>query len=245
MSALAGVLRRSLRALGFDLVRFQPALDRPFPVLPLLVRDLVAMGGPFYFVQVGANDGVLDDPIRALVLQHALPGLLIEPLPDLFQRLQANYRGQPQLAFENAAVLPATGERTLYRVRPDAPVSDYWQGLASFTRANLEAQGVPARHIHAQSVRGAPLGELIRPHVAPGAVSLLQVDTEGYDFAVLQSAFAAGMRPAIINYEHCWLSPDVRLAARRLLDAQGYAFLEVGKDTVAVRETAAAPGPGR
>lgn len=230
-----GKLRSRVRAMGFDVVRYIPEFNRPFPVLPLLVREHLASGRPFYFVQVGANDGVLDDPIRELVIRHSLPGLLIEPLPDLFDKLQHNYRGQAQLRFENAAVLPHAGEVTIHRVKPDASVHAHWHGIASFSRANLLAQGVPAEHIESQAVRGAPLGDLLARHGVRD-VSLLQVDTEGFDAEVIRSAFAAGQRPAIINYEHCWLTPDVRHATKVLLDREGYAFIETGKDTLALRD---------
>lgn len=232
------ILRSRVRSMGYDVVRFVPEFNKPFPVLPLLVREHLAGGRPFSFVQVGANDGVLDDPIRELVIRHSLPGLLIEPLPDLFEKLQDNYRGQPQLRFENAAVMPSAGELTIYRVRADAPVHAHWHGIASFSRANLLAQGVPPEHIEAQPVRGAPLGELLARH-GMRDVTLLQVDTEGFDAEVIRSAFDAGLRPSIINYEHCWLKPDLRHATKLLLDREGYSFIETGKDTLALREAPA------
>jgi FkbM family methyltransferase len=233
--SLVTFIRSRLRARGYDVVRWTPEFNRPFAVLPLLVREHLAAGRPFFFVQVGANDGVLDDPIRELVIRHALPGLLIEPLPDLFEKLQANYLGQPQLRFENAAVLPADGEVTIHRVRADAPVHAHWHGIASFSRSNLLAQGVPAEYIDAQQVRGAPLGDLLARHGVKD-VTLLQVDTEGFDAEVIRSAFDAGLRPQLINYEHCWLTPDVRHATKLKLDREGYAFIEAGKDTLAVKE---------
>ncbi len=68
------------------------------------------------------------------------------------------------------------------------------------------------------------------------AVSLLQIDTEGYDFEIIKLAFAAGMRPNLINYEHCHLLPPTRFKCKKFLDSHGYQFLEVGNDTVAVRK---------
>lgn len=234
--SLIDLVRNQMRRRGYDIVRWTPELNRPFAVLPLLVRERLSQGRPFYFVQVGANDGVLDDPIRALIIEHALPGLLIEPLPDLFDKLQQNYAGQSQLRFENAAVLATAGRITIHRVQPGAPVAAHWHGIASFSRDNLLAQGVPPEHITTHEVHGAPLGDILARHHV-GDVSLLQVDTEGYDFEVIRSAFAAGMRPDIINYEHCWLPPKTRHACKEMLDAHGYGFVETGKDTIALRST--------
>jgi FkbM family methyltransferase len=235
--SLKATVRALLHGWGLDVVRWTPELNKPFAVLPLLIRERLARGQPFFFVQVGANDGVLDDPIRALVLEHRLPGLLIEPLPDMFEKLQVNYAGQPQLRFENTAVLENEGRITIHRVKRDAPVHEHWHGIASFSRANLITQGVPAEHIAPHEVSGAPLAKILARHGVQ-QIDLLQIDTEGYDFEVIKSAFGAGFRPAMINYEHCWLKPADRYACKQTLDRMGYEFVETGKDTLAVLKAA-------
>jgi hypothetical protein len=40
------------------------------------------------FVQIGANDGMGDDPVRRHVFEDGWVGVLVEPLPDVFERLQ-------------------------------------------------------------------------------------------------------------------------------------------------------------
>lgn len=230
-SFLKAIFRRS----GFDIVRFVPELNRPFAILPLLVREHIATGKPFFFVQVGANDGVLDDPLRDLILQNRLPGLLIEPLPDIFDKLKYNYRDQPQLLFENVAILNRDGAVPIHRVRNNAAVPHHWHGIASFTRENLLTQGVPPEHIETFPVQGTSLRSLLAKH-GINSVSLLQIDTEGYDYEVIRSAFDAGIFPVMINYEHCWLVPNVRFECKQLLHTHGYQFVEAGKDTLAIRQ---------
>ncbi|MDR7420273.1 MAG: FkbM family methyltransferase, partial [Armatimonadota bacterium] len=66
-------------------------------------------------------------------------------------------------------------------------------------------------------------------------VTLLVVDTEGYDYEIVRSALSAGVFPRIISYEHCHLTPRVRVEAKQLMQSRGYCFLEVGKDTIALR----------
>jgi len=232
---LKAPIKSILRKAGFDIVRFVPELNRPFAILPLIVREHIATGEPFFFVQVGANDGVVDDPLRDLILQHRLQGLLIEPLPDLFDELKRNYMDQPQLLFENVAILSRDGTIPIYRVRNDAVVHHHWHGIASFNRENLLKQGVPPEHIEILPVKGVSLKSLLAKHGIK-TVTLLQVDTEGYDFQVISSVFDAGIFPKIINYEHCWLVPTVRFRCKQMLDTYGYQFVEVGKDTLAVRQ---------
>ena len=71
------------------------------------------------------NDGVFCDPLHDLVLRHNLSGLLVEPLRNLFERLKANYAGQPGIAFERCAIGRTDGEAALYRARPHAPVPQW------------------------------------------------------------------------------------------------------------------------
>lgn len=232
---LKTLLKACFQRIGFDIVRYVPELNRPFPILPLLVQDHLETGKPFYFVQVGANDGILDDPLRDLILQHSLSGLLIEPLPDIFDKLKQNYKDQPLLSFENVAILSHEGNVPIYRVRNDAPVPYLWHGLASFTRDNLLSQGVPPEYIDVCQVEGVSLQSLLTKH-GINTVTLLQIDTEGYDFEVIKSTFDAGIFPNIINYEYWWLTPSIRHKCKQMLDMHGYQFLDVGKDTIAIRK---------
>ncbi len=232
---LKALVKSVVHRAGVDIVRFVPELNRPFEVLPLLVREHIATGEPFFFVQVGANDGVLDDPLRDLILQNRLAGLLIEPLPDIFDKLKHNYAGQPQLLFENVAILSSDGVVPIHRVRSDAAVPHHWHGIASFNRENLLAQGVDPENLEVVHVKGTTLQFLLAKHKID-KVNLLQIDTEGYDFEIIRYAFDAGVFPDIINYEHCWLVPNIRYQCKQMLDRYGYQFLEVGKDTLAVRQ---------
>jgi len=213
---------------GFDIVRYVPEVSKPFDVLSLVVEERLRLGTGFYFLQVGANDGVLDDPIRHLVTRHALKGLLVEPLPDLFDTLKKTYAGQAGLSFENVAIGDRPGSATIYRVKSAAQVPEHWHGMASFSHAHLLKEGAPADLIEPCTVR-----DLLARH-SINRIDLLQVDTEGYDYEIVKSVLEAGILPAIINYEHCHLMPAIRHAAWQMLVERGYRFLEVGKDTLAV-----------
>src|SRR4051812_34422848 len=113
--------------LGFEIRRVQaeappqPALT-PVNTLALTISDvllkMVLSGGKtqdFTFIQIGANDGVSNDPIRRYVVEYGFKGVLIEPQPDVFTRLKANYSGMPGITFENAAIAACDGEIEMYR----------------------------------------------------------------------------------------------------------------------------------
>ena len=45
----------------------------------------------FFFVQIGANDGINHDPLHEYVTKYNLSGLVVEPQPDVFELLRKNY----------------------------------------------------------------------------------------------------------------------------------------------------------
>jgi hypothetical protein len=124
----------------------------------------------------------------------------------------------------------------IYCVAKGAPICSDHSGLASFDKKHLMKEGVPAQYIEQRTVSAIRLCTLLAKHRIE-KVDLLQVDVEGYDYQVVRSALESNLFAEIINYEHCHLAPRDRLACKKLLDTHGYCFIEVGKDTIAVRQT--------
>lgn len=236
---MKALLHRAFRKIGYDVRRYADMPIRPFSVLKLVVDSRVAAGLSVRFVQIGANDGIVADPIRSLVLQHQLPGLFVEPLPDLFARLSANYAGHPGAIFEQCAVGDHDGQATFYRIRPNSELPEWFQRIASFDKRQLSSKkfGLKGleRFVESVNVPVLTLPTLLQKHNLKDC-DLLQIDTEGYDCRIVQSALKAGVRPAIINYEIVNTLPIEQAQCKRLLAEQGYAFVDVGYDTLALRE---------
>lgn len=230
---LKTIVKSLFKIFGLDVVWYTPELNRPFNILPLLIKERLALKVPFFFVQVGANDGVLDDPLRDLILEHNLTGLLVEPLPDMFETLKENYRSQNELFFENIAISDVEGGAVIYRVRKDADVPYGFHGLASFSRSHLRKEGAQEKDIEECRIRTSTFSKVFEKYNIKH-ITLLQIDTEGYDFEIIKLAFSCGIRPEIINYEHCHLRPAIKYECKKFLDANDYMFIEVGKDTIAV-----------
>lgn len=91
------------------------------------------------------------------------------------------------------------------------------------------------QHVEPVCVPVLTVPSLLRKHNLDRC-DLLQVDTEGHDCRIVQSAIKAGLRPAIINYEFIHTPPEERARCKRLLAEHGYAFLDVGRDTLAILE---------
>jgi FkbM family methyltransferase len=237
---LVDVAQSAIRRLGYDVVRLRHGVSHPIDMVDLLVRHGISRDPRFFFVQVGANDGVRDDPLRASILKYRLRGLLIEPLPDLFTKLQRNYADVPGLLFENCAVGAKSGETRIYRVREGAPVPDHAHGMASFNRAHLTAHkhGIPHLDdfVVEATIAVRTLPEILAKHGNPH-VSLLMIDTEGYDAEIVKLALGAGLRPDVVVYEHLHLPIATQAATLQQLRSEGYRFQEIGVDTYAMLAT--------
>src|SRR3954453_6805734 len=96
------------------LARICPGFARSYEFWIHTVLHALARCAPdLFFLQVGAMDGKRFDPIYAFVKHYGWSGLALEPLPDLFAALEANYAGNRNVTLVNAALTDADGEREM------------------------------------------------------------------------------------------------------------------------------------
>jgi len=184
-------------------------------------------------VQIGANDGVRFDDLYPIVTNGPFRGIVVEPLPDQFQRLQVNYAGHPQIVPINIAVHEHERALLLYRVSAQAlPRYPGWaDGIASFDREHLIRHGVESHDIEAVEVQCEPLMSLLR-RTDMLDVDLLQIDTEGYDAAIVGMIDFELSRPQLIKFEHKNVDARTYGDTLRRLQGIGYRCSREGSDTV-------------
>jgi len=233
MFGLKQIVRKVVYQLGYDVVRKSGRCTNDLDVLKLVISALIQSQNRFFFIQVGANDGVLDDPLHSTIMTCHLEGVLVEPLPDKFKELKHNYANEKQLQFENCAISHENGECALFRITSEASYPPLFQGIASFNREHLRKHGIREAHIEQVSVLSLTFASLIEKYQIKD-LSLLQIDTEGFDYEIIKMAFASSCFPQIIHFEHLHLSPKDRSACWQTLTDRGYAFSEIGYNTLAI-----------
>lgn len=190
----------------------------------------------FFFIQVGAFDGMTNDPLREMVLEHGWTGILVEPQREAFRQLERNYRNQPGIVLRNVAVADVSGPRPLYTLRPGDALPSWARQLASFRREVIlqHRDVIPdiADRIETETVECLTFEDLLAP-MRPSRIDLLQVDAEGYDFEILKLFHGAGLRAQIIGFEHTHLSRPERDACVEHLISLGYRVALDGPDAVA------------
>src|SRR5262245_33603946 len=108
------MIKSLLNRVGVDIVRYPDPVTPKIDVLDLVLKHVASRAPNFFFIQIGANDGVTSDPIRKYILNYHWRGILVEPQPDIFRALVANYDGETQLIFENVAIAPEDGIVSLF-----------------------------------------------------------------------------------------------------------------------------------
>lgn len=195
----------------------------------LLEFVIAGLGKPmdeFFFVQIGAFDGVSDGWFRTLITDNRWRGILVEPQPGAFAKLQETYSDQPQLAFRNVAIGAQTGEATMYTMRtgPSQVTSLDYQHLVRHLKQTADI--VPIR------VPCLTLTDLLS-EAGCRALDLLQIDAEGYDAEIIRSLDLRSLKPSIIRYEHRnLLSRDHSQLIEQLAE-HGYRFLLEDANTIA------------
>jgi FkbM family methyltransferase len=212
----------------------KPKLLKRHPELeiPNLLEFVVAHHGrphsEFFFVQIGAFDGRVADPLYQLVHRHHWRGVLVEPQLDMFEQLQRNYAGQSGLQFFQVAIGTRTEEITFYTRKTGGAQ------VASAKRQLLVKPGHPESDVHAMQLPCWTFQKLLQSSGSPDHVDLLQIDAEGWDYEIIRSIDFALQKPAIIRYEHMVLSEPERNGCLELLAGQGYRFILEDVDTTAV-----------
>lgn len=186
------------------------------------------------FVQIGANDGIRFDGLYGFVTRQPCSGIVVEPLPDMFERLRANYADYPLIVPINKAIHETADVLPLFRVAP-AALAHYagWaSGIASFDQSHLLRHGIAPADIEARPVTCTPLMQLLQ-ETGTLDTDLLQIDAEGYDSAILRMTDFTRCRPHLIKYEHKSMTAAERSAHVARLAQHGYRCVVEGTDTVA------------
>ena len=206
---------------------------------PRILRAFAETYAEPVFVEIGANDGVQHDHLREHILERRWRGIMVEPVPYVFERLQRNYAGVPSVILENAAISDRDGELPFYYLAPPREdererLPDWYDGIASFSREALlsHVANIPdlADRVIEAPIPALRFKSLLAKHGLE-RVELVVIDTEGFDWQIIQSIDLALQAPALLVYEHFHLSPDDRAACRAHLEAAGYRTLEEGFDT--------------
>jgi FkbM family methyltransferase len=214
---------------------------------PRLLRAFADENPGASFVEIGANDGEQHDHLRPFILEREWTGVMVEPVPYVFERLRRNYAGVERVALENAAVGERDGELPFFYL-VDAPeeerarLPDWYDGIGSFSREAVLTHAAQIPDVEERLV-SALVPTLTFQSLCERngleRVDLLVIDTEGHDFEVLKGVDLERWRPQLVVYEHYHLSREDRVDCADLLRGHGYDTIEEGFDTLCLHAAVA------
>ena len=235
-------INRRLKGTKYYINKVNPALSKEWEckiTINNFLAKILIDNADFFFVQIGANDGIRADDTYDLITQHQLKGVVLEPLVDMFEHLCQNYSKHDQIQKINKAIHASEKRMTLYRIKADAKVPDWCHGIASFDKNNLlnhKAKSVPniEQYIIEEQIECISLDELFEEEKI-SSVSFLQLDTEGYDFEIIKMIDFNKIKPQIIRYESNLLPKIDNKLCIELLHQNGYTFFDEGNDIIAIQ----------
>ncbi len=203
--------------------------------LPLVVERL--HHPDFFFVNIGANDGIASDPIYPFLRRYGWRGIAVEPLGYVCDELRRNYAQFEGVVIEHAAI--TSTPRPFYFIAPDATDASFIRMVGSLHRDHIEKtislmrkhqfQGpVPEgleRSIRQVEAPCLTLEQLLAKHKVQ-QIDFLNIDAERSDFEILMMIDFTRWRPSILCLETAGFSDVQKMRAMEVLRLAGYEYLE-------------------
>lgn len=184
-------------------------------ILPSIIKE--KLHSDFFFIQIGANDGVSFDPIYESVKAYELKGILIEPVPEYFNKLKLTYSNIEGLRFLNFAIADSEDIELLKIFKANSSFTDWRKGLASTNKENLIINGgLEEKDIEVVDIKSITLSKLLDQYEVAN-LDLLVIDTEGYDYKILSSFPWEKFVPKIIHFEHNFFATKSGMSKSEIL----------------------------
>jgi len=190
----------------------------------------------FFFIQIGAHDGVSDDLIHNLIIKYKWKGILIEPVKYLFEKLVENYNHCKGLIFENLAISDKNEYRNFYRLKrnnDNLPV--IYDMIGSFSREHvLKHKRIPniEKYLICERIKCISFSELIKKH-SIRKIDLLHIDAEGFDYEIIKTIDFDIIKPFMIFFENVHLNEKDKIECFGLLRSEGYKVVSKGINSLA------------
>jgi len=191
----------------------------------------------FFFVNIGANDGVSNDPIYPFLRKYGWSGIAVDPLGYVCDELRRNYAQFERVVVEQAAI--SSTPQPFYFIAPDATDASFIRQIGSMHRDYIEKtiamqrlyefQGpvrVGLEHaIQQVEVPCLTFEQLLTKH-AVQRIDFLNIDAEQSDFDILMMIDFTRWRPSILCLEMSEFGDAQQMQALPVLHRSGYKYLE-------------------
>ncbi|MGF1532021.1 MAG: FkbM family methyltransferase [Puniceicoccaceae bacterium] len=173
----------------------------------LLEYHSLASGKPARVLQIGAFDGITNDPIHHALVRGNLIGVLLEPLAPSFRALSETYQTNGTVNCLNKALGSENGKLKLYFPKSEAEGSQ----VASFSRDHVlnhvTTMNYPSIEIAETEVDVIDISTLLSL-AGHDNFDLIQIDTEGHDDVITNLILDSTLNPMFIGFETAHLRTE-------------------------------------
>ena len=208
--------------------------------------------GNFTVVQIGANDGISNDPIHKFIKRDGWNGVLLEPQSFVYNEFTRKiYAKSTEINVLNAAIGMEDGTLPMYKIGFS---STRWAtGLSSFSKDqvlkaydngivayNCKKYGetIPtdkSKWISQEEVRVISPESLLKKFDIK-KIDLLQIDAEGFDLEVIRIFDLKKYQPKVVVFENAGLSEDDYQTALKILKEAGYSTKRYDDNDIAMKQ---------
>lgn len=206
-------------------------------------------------LQIGANNGIQDDPFRESIIKYQINSYLLEPIPEYYNMLIHNYAEYNWVKCYNIAITNEDGENEMLYVPPVSYLPEWTRGLGTFdTSKNFlggmsglgtEQNDYQLTEDHSQTdfykaikniaktvtVKTNTLNTFLNT-INLSHIDIYASDTEGFDWVVFNQLDLNKFSPKIIFMETHTLGSEQNSLINNKLIKHGYTILEKNRDTV-------------
>ena len=192
------------------------------------------------FVQIGSNDGKKNDPLHRYIIKNGWKGILVEPDPSNFEKLQSNYSQASGLIFENLGIAPERGEMLFYKINQITDDEPAWYDQvgsfdkSTFTKNISYGQELEKRMI-TETLPVITFDDLLQKNKF-GKVDLLHTDTEGFDYKILRSINFAEHEIKLVIFEGEWMTQFELSEIIQYLRKHNYRIFRSGADYAGLKK---------
>jgi len=225
------VLKKLFKVFGFKSINLFT-----IPNSRSLLDNAFKVNKPFYFIQVGANDGVSFDDLFDFIKQRLSSGNVIEPIKSYFNELSLNYSYNKDIICVNKAIHPTKNQVSLFKIKEEVSNNypDWVKGIASLNPNHAKKYNIKSSDLEEEIVEADTFINIVKKFYKYDCIDYLQIDTEGFDFEILKMIDFTTFKPKLIKYESVNLDTSSYLQSIKFLKEKGYFVYKEMNDNIAV-----------
>lgn len=193
------------------------------------------------FILIGANDGIVNDPVAPFIKKYNWEGLFIEPVKKYFKDLEKNYGNNGNIILENVAIGNEEEQKEIYFISEEAPFLTKKLGkrLASFHEDVIKSHSwyIPKiqNNLDSEKVKVKRLEQLLNKHNYWDANTLV-LDVEGHELKIIEKINFNKFKPQIIYFETKHLNKISNLKIKNILENHKYKIFDLGRDSYGIKQ---------